>query len=69
MSEVLALAVRYLTAQILTYLALGMTFGLFCWAMWMQSLLAYLVAVTFGGVVFLPVLWRGERRAKNESTP
>ena len=69
MTEVLALAVKYLTAQILTYLALAMTFGLFCWAMWMHTLLAFLIAVTFGGVVFLPVLWRGERRAKNESPP
>jgi hypothetical protein len=67
MNDVLALAVKYLTAQVLTYLALGMTFGLFCCAMWMGTVLSFAIAVTFGGVVFLPVLWRGERRAKNES--
>lgn len=66
MSEVMALAVKYLTAQLLTYLALGMAFGLFCWAMWMHTILASVLALTFGGVIFLPILWRGERRAKND---
>ena len=69
MTDILALAIKYLTAQVLTYLALGMTFGLFCWAMWMHTILASVLALTFGGVIFLPVLWRGVRRAKNESPP
>lgn len=55
----LIIALRLLAARLLTLLALLMTFGLFCWAIWMQTSLAAIVAATFGGVIFLPVLFAG----------
>jgi len=67
MDSVLALAVKYLTAQLLSYIGLAATIGMYCWAMWAHSWIAYITAATFGAVVFLPILWKGDRHAKADT--
>lgn len=56
----LALAVdvglNVLTHRLFTLLALLMTFGLFCWAMWLGDWLRFAIAGAFGVIIFLPVL-------------
>ena len=54
---------KIVAARVLSMLALMMTFGLFCWAMWMQSTLACVVSGGFAVLVFLPTLI-GERRGE-----
>jgi len=58
-------ATRILAARVLSLLSLGMTFGLFCWAMWMQTIVACVVAGGFAVLVFLPTLI-GERRGEKD---
>jgi hypothetical protein len=57
----LALAVdaglTVLAHRLFTLLALLMTFGLFCWAMWLGSWLHFAIAGAFGITIFLPVLF------------
>lgn len=55
-SAILDLALRIFTGRLTLLLALGMAFGLFCWAMWMGTTLSLVVAGTFTTLVFLPVL-------------
>ena len=54
---------KIVAARVLSMLALIMTFGLFCWAMWMQSTVACVVSGGFAVLVFLPTLI-GERRGE-----
>ena len=54
---------KIVAARVLSMLALMMTFGLFCWAMWMQSTVACVVSGGFAVLVFLPTLI-GERRGE-----
>jgi hypothetical protein len=63
----LALALRVLAERLLTLLALLITAGLFAWAMWMQTVLACIIATLFGGVIFLPVLLVGRRRGADHA--
>jgi hypothetical protein len=67
LSGFLAIGLRLLSARILAILALLMTFGLFSWAMWMQTTLACIIASIFGGVIFLPVLFSGTRGGHGEN--
>jgi hypothetical protein len=53
-AAVLNAATRILAARVLTMLCLLMVFGLFCWAMWMQTALAGYMAGGFAILVFLP---------------
>jgi ABC-type proline/glycine betaine transport system permease subunit len=62
---VLNAATRILAARVLTMVCLFMTFGLFCWAMWMQTITACSVAGGFAIFVFLPVLFDGRRREQS----
>jgi hypothetical protein len=48
---------RALGTRIQTLMALAMTFALFCWAMRLQSWLAFAIAGAFGLGVLLPVLF------------
>jgi hypothetical protein len=59
-------AVTVLTHRLLTLLALLMTFGLFCWAMYLGTLIHFAVAGAFGVVIFLPVLM-GDKRPEAKS--
>lgn len=56
-AAVLDAGTRILAARILAFLALLMTFGLFAWAIHLQTWVGYAVAATFGAIIFLPVLW------------
>jgi hypothetical protein len=48
---------RALGTKILAFVTLAMTFGLFCWAMWLQHPLAFAIAGVFGLGVLWPVLF------------
>jgi hypothetical protein len=50
---------RALGTKLLSILTLAMTFVLYCWAMRLQSTLAFAIAGTFGAFVLLPVLFTG----------
>jgi hypothetical protein len=63
-AAVLNAATRILAARVRTMVCLLMTFGLFCWAMWMQSTLACVVAGGFAVIVFLPVLMSDSRKGE-----
>lgn len=58
---------RVLGARLLAFLALSMTFGLFCWAMWAHEWIAFATAATFNVLTFIPALvlsrLRGESHA------
>ncbi len=60
---VLQTGMNVLAARVLTLLTLLMTFGLFCWAMYLGTIYAGVLAGGFGVIIFLPVL-TGERRKK-----
>lgn len=62
------LASRILAARVLSMVGLGMTFGLFCWAMYLQSVLGFIGAGSFAVGVFLPTLI-GERRKEKDDGP
>ncbi len=47
---------KALGTKALTFVALVMTFALFCWAMWLQSWLAFAIASAFGVGVLGPLL-------------
>lgn len=59
LAAVLDAGTRILAARILAFISLLMTFGLFCWAIYLQTWIGYAVATTFGLFVFLPCLWAG----------
>lgn len=63
-SSILDLALRILTGRLMVLLALCMTFGLFCWAMWMGTLLSLIVATVFGIFGYLPVLFKEHSRVQ-----
>jgi len=50
--------IRLLSARLLCFLALIMTFGLFSWALWAGTWVSFASAGGFALSVFLPVLWR-----------
>ena len=67
-STILTLALQLLMGRVLLILALGMTFGLYCWSMWAHSWIALAIAGAFSIVVFLPVLMKqGNSNAKDSS--
>ena len=57
-TAVLSMALQTLSTRIVILLAMSMTFGLFCWAMWMHEWIALAIAATFALCVFLPVFLR-----------
>jgi branched-subunit amino acid transport protein len=54
-------ALTVLNHRLLTIVALVMTFGLFCLAMWLATWIQFAVATTFGALIFLPVLMNDKR--------
>lgn len=54
-------ALHVLQARLVVVLTLVLTFALFCWAMWLQTQLATIIAAAWAVLVFLPVLWQGGR--------
>jgi hypothetical protein len=60
-------ALQVLQARLLVIMSMLMTFGLFCWSMWLESQLAIVIAAAFAVLVFLPILWSaGERHATTQ---
>lgn len=55
------LALRLMTARLVTILALLMACGLFAWAMCVQTVLGCIIASIWGLLIFLPILWVGRR--------
>lgn len=56
--------IRILAGRVLSLIALGMAFGLFCWAMSLGTILSFIGAGAFG-VIFLLVLF-AERRTHGD---
>lgn len=54
-------ALNVLQARLVLVLTLLLTFTLFCWAMWIQTQLATIIAAAWACLVFLPVLYTGGR--------
>jgi ABC-type dipeptide/oligopeptide/nickel transport system permease component len=53
---------KVLAAKLLALIALGMTFGLFCYAISDHSWIAYTSASTFAALIFLPSLWNARSK-------
>lgn len=59
---VIRLALAALAERILSMLALMMTFGLACWAMYDPNWQRDGIAAFFAVAVFLPCVWRDRRK-------
>jgi len=60
------LSLKVLSRHTLCFVALFMTFGLFCWALWLGTSLALWAAGIFGLTIFLPVLGRSIRPGSDD---
>jgi hypothetical protein len=65
-APVIEVALRMLSARVLLILAMVMTFGLFCYAIWAGTLIALIVATAFALSVFLPVLFKESTRVHTD---
>lgn len=54
----LRLTYKVLASRVFLFLALFMTFGLFCWALAEATWVALALSGTFAVLVFLPILFR-----------
>jgi hypothetical protein len=54
-------ALKLLSAKLITLIALLMAFGLFSWAMWDPTTPRVIVASIWALGIFLPVLWTGRK--------
>ena len=66
---VLNAATRIVAARVLSVLCLLMTFGLFCWAMYLQSQMGAGIAGGFAIFVFLPVLAADRKKGERDAKP
>jgi hypothetical protein len=57
----MSIALRILTARLLAFLSLGMTFGLFCYALSAATWISYISAGSFAIIVYLPALFSAHR--------
>lgn len=55
-AAVLNASLKVLAGRVLSFLALGMTFGLYCWSMFRGQWISFVIASVFGVTIFLPVL-------------
>jgi hypothetical protein len=72
--EILAganVALRVIQERLVVLVCMGLTFALFAWAMWLQTVLGAIIAATWGLSIFLPVLFagRGAPDAQVQETP
>lgn len=67
-ASVLSIALQVLSDKAVFIVALGMAFGLWCWAMWAHEWIAVATAASFTLLVFLPILLRSYHRAKDISS-
>jgi len=66
-AKVLNAATKILAARVLTMVCLFMVFGLFCWAMYVQTTVSCIVAGGFAAFVFLPVLIGGRKMESSDA--
>ena len=66
LAAVLDAGTRILAARILAFIALLMVFGLFCWAIYLQTWVAFAIAGTFGITIFFPVLCQAKPQRTND---
>lgn len=57
----ISIALRLVSIRLLAFLALGMTFGLFCYAMAQASWISFICAGSFAVLVYLPALLSAHR--------
>jgi putative Mn2+ efflux pump MntP len=57
----ISIALRLVSIRLLSFLALGMTFGLFCYAMVQASWISFVCAATFAVLIYLPALLSAHR--------
>ncbi len=55
------IALRLISARLLTFVALVMTWGVFGWALYAQTTLGCIIASIWGLIVFFPILWTGRK--------
>jgi KaiC/GvpD/RAD55 family RecA-like ATPase len=55
--EAINAAMKALGTRALLLIALIMAFSLFCWAMRLETILAFAIAAAFTALVMLPLLW------------
>lgn len=63
------LSLKVLSRHTLCFVALFMTFGVFCWALWLGTWMSLASAGAFGGIIFLPILCRSIRPERNDGQP
>jgi hypothetical protein len=64
---VLSLALQAVSSKALLLVSLCMTGALYGWSMWMHEWISLAVAATWSLLVFLPLLLKGDSRAKDGS--
>lgn len=69
LARAIDVALRILTHRVLTLLALLITFGLFCWAMFLGTWIHFAIAGAFGIAIFLPVLVGDKRPEASHERP
>lgn len=66
-ASILSIALQAVSAKAILLITLGITAGLFFWAMWYHAWIPLVIAASFAVLVFLPVLVRGDSRGKDSS--
>jgi hypothetical protein len=64
-ASILSIALQVVSSKAILILTLGITAGLFFWAMWYHAWVPLVIAASFAVLVFLPVLLKGDPRAEN----
>jgi hypothetical protein len=67
-ASILSIALQVVSSKALLLLGLGMQFALYCWAMWAHSWIALATAASFALIVFLPLLFKGDRNAQQNGS-
>ena len=62
----LRITYQVLASRVLVFLALVMTFGLFCWSLATGSWVSLATSGTFAAFVFWPILLRGMRKDSSD---
>lgn len=65
-TAVIHVMVRVLAKHVLCFVALIMTFTLFCWSLWLGTWMGVATAGLFGVGIFLPVLWRTMKKGESD---
>jgi hypothetical protein len=65
--SIISLALQAVSDRMLIFLAMSMTCGLFCWAMWRGDVIGLCVAGVFALSVFIPVLIKGDGHVREKA--